>query len=218
MNSHSGNEFSTIGFLEKLPSLENLTILGGVTESVVSVIISNHGTTLKQLSLPELSCAIGRITDFRNACPALKHLSITMSRTGGDAREVALYTKLGPHCQLRSLCLELDCSVHVGVEVARAIPYQDSHYTNEETRRTLVNCAIDSTLAADIFHRIANEKSTGSTPLQSVELNVVNAGTIVSHGSSSEIQPFWIWGHFTRTGMCSLDPRDDRRSQVFIKE
>jgi hypothetical protein len=212
-------------FLESLPPLKDLTIDEGVPQDLMlKAILSRHATTLQRLSLPQwvYSLRLGRI--LRKNCPSLEHLAVKMFRTEGDASELALYTALGSHPRVQSLCLGLDCSVDVGNESTRETPppdaaYGDVFHRREHIRRTLINCAIDGNLAADMFQRIAIAKPPDSAPLQSVQLNVINAGVIVTRGMNDRVQTSErVYRHFTRTWSCSFDPRDDRLDEVLAEE
>jgi hypothetical protein len=203
-----GGQSSTTAFLESLPSLKDLTIVKAVNESMISAIVKNHAATLERLSLPDLLFAADTISKAMDGFPCLKHLDIKVRRTEGDFTEVALYTELGAHPQLRTLCLKLDCTIDL----------TSYTYTQEDIRRSLVNCAIDSTLAAEIFLAIAKAKTPGPPHIRSVELNVVNAGHTPYNHISSIMQPFYLYQHFTRRWKCSFDPRDDRPGKVLAEE
>jgi hypothetical protein len=146
-----------------------------------------------------------------------------MFRTEGDASELALYTALGSHPRVQSLWLDLDCSVDVGAEKPWATPPPDAQHREVFHRkqyicRTLINCTIDSNLAADMFRRIASAKSPGSAPLQNIQFNIVNAGVIMTRGRESRVRREDVYRHFTRTWSCGFDPRDDRPNEVLAAE
>jgi hypothetical protein len=205
----TGGDSSTTAFLESLPSLKDLTIVEVVKSSMISAIVKNHGATLERLSLPDLLFRVDTISKVMNGCPYLEHLGIKIKRAEGDFTEVALYTELGAYPQLRTLCLNLDC----------AIDLSSYRYTQEDIRRSLVNCAIDSTLAAEIFFAITKAKTPGVPHIRSVEMNVVDAGHTLYHGTHSSImRPFYFYQHFTRRWKCSFDPRDDRPGKVLAEE
>jgi hypothetical protein len=212
-------------FLESLPPLRDLTIDEGVPQDLMlKAILSRHATTLQRLSLPQWVYSLRLSRVLRENCPLLEHLAVKIFRTEGDASEVALYTALGSHPRIRSLCLDLDCSVDIGNKPDEAAPppdadHRDVFYGREYICRSLINCAIDSSLAADMFQRIATAKPPGSAPLRSVQFDVINAGVFLTRGISDRSQTFQIvFQHFTRTWACSFNPRDDRPGQVLAEE
>jgi hypothetical protein len=87
--------FSLTRLLSLLLLLEDLIYRGTVSQTMIGVIVEKHGTSLRRLSLPELTCSVAMIIDFREACARLEDLAITILRTGGDANEVDIYTALG---------------------------------------------------------------------------------------------------------------------------
>lgn len=58
--------------------------------------------------------------------------------------------------------------------------HHDMSYDIEHIRLALISCAVDSTLAAAIFSRIATAKPKSAVTLQSLELSVINAGVMTS--------------------------------------
>jgi len=176
-----------IRFFNSLPPLESLTVLGVVDEPMVHAVSKKHATSLRSLSLPKLFCSADLVFTLREQYSYLEHLETTVSRTEGDSNEIAIYTALGSHPHLRSLRLDLDCSVDIGNEPRCAEPafdvvHRDVNYRQSHVQRTLLNCALDSALATSIFNAIARAKPALSAPLLRVELNVINAGVIVSGG------------------------------------
>jgi hypothetical protein len=211
-------------FLESLPSLKDLTIDEGSPQNLTfKAILSQHAMTLQRLSLPRWVYSLRLSRVLRKNFPSLEHLAVKMFRTEGDASELALYTALGSHPRIQSLWLDLDCSVDVGAEKPWATPPPDAQHREVFHRkqyicRTLINCAIDSNLAADMFRRIASAKSPGSAPLQNIQFNVVNAGVIMTSGGDSRVRRENVYRHFTRTWSCGFDPRDDRPNEVLAAE
>lgn len=79
-------------------------------------------------------------------------------------------------------------------------------------QRTFISCALDNMFAARIFDHIVRAKLTGSAPLESVELIVVNARDAVSRESWGDQQErARVYWHFTQRRMCSNHPRNDWR-------
>jgi hypothetical protein len=201
------DETRTTKVLESLPGLKELTIIGLWTVRTLKAISNQHGITLQRLSLLDRTCSLDEIRMFRDACPYLNHLAITIPRMQGNGNEVAIYKELGSNTQIQSLVLNLDC--------ASTAEFDE----NVVTQRTLINCALDNMLAASIFDHIAGAKPTGSAPLISVELNVVNARDAVSREDwGSQQERARVYRHFTRRWMCSKHPRDDWRGGAIAVE
>jgi hypothetical protein len=201
------DETGTTKVLESLPGLKELTIIGLWTVRTLKAISNQHGITLQRLSLLDRTCSLDEIRMFRDACPYLNHLAITIPRMQGNGNEVAIYKELGSNTQIQSLVLNLDC--------ASTAEFDE----NVVTQRTLINCALDNMLAASIFDHIAGAKPTGSAPLISVELNVVNARDAVSREDwGSQQERARVYRHFTRRWMCSKHPRDDWRGGAIAVE
>jgi hypothetical protein len=222
VESNAGTVSSVTAIVESLPSLQDLTVHGEVSEAMITAIIFYHGETLMRLALPNLSCQADQIADFLEDCPYLEHLSITVKRTQGYFKEVSLYRELGAYPQLRSICLNLDCSVTSRLAPTDPTALQD--YKQEQIRQSLVNCAIDKTLAAEIFYVIAMPRSPGVPPrvphIRKVEMSIINAGLAIAPGAvlASLLQEGHVYRHFERRWMCTMDPRDDRSGKVLAEE
>jgi hypothetical protein len=201
------DETRTTKVLESLPGLKELTIIGLWTVRTLKAISNQHGITLQRLSLLDRTCSLDEIRMFRDACPYLKHLAITIPRMQGNGNEVAIYKELGSNTQIQSLVLNLDCTSTADCDESIV------------TQRTFINCALDNMLAASIFDHIAGAKLSGSAPLESVELNVVNATDAVSRESwGGQQERARVYCHFTRRWICSKHPRDDWRGGAIAVE
>ncbi|KAK4620108.1 hypothetical protein CLAFUW4_11282 [Fulvia fulva] len=231
-----GNRSDTATLLQSLPSLNELAFTGDVCESTLSAIVSHHGHFLRRLPVPRSASTIESLQILRKACPLLEHLGVRILRTQGDKHEAGLYTCLGSFTKVRSLCLDLDCSITVHNEntlddLSWSGITQDPTYKELCTRRVLVNCAIDAALVTAIFRRIAAAKPKSSTRLQSIEFNVVGVGTIcfsdaqVSAGEldsrysgfdTTRLYP--LYQHFERQWKCALSPRDDEPDGIITEE
>lgn len=166
---------SSATLLRSLPLLTDLTVLSHVNNETLDTISNHHGTTLQRLSMPDFLCSIDDIRSLRQGCQQLDHLSIMIARTEGDQYECEHYRELGRLAKIQSLHLGLDCSVNVGTESVCDEPsynpvLRDTNYKKDFVRRTLVNCAVDGTLAAAIFRRISAATERPHRPLQSLEL------------------------------------------------
>lgn len=204
---------STAKLLSSLPGLQDLTIHGVVNDSIMMAIEQKHGLTLQRLSLRAFICSADTLTSLRDACPQLAHLTVTVPRTRGDDDEVAIYTTLGTFPQLQTISLELDCAIANGDETIT-----NANKNSKYIQSTLINCAVDSQLAASIFDKISSAKLAGSAPLHTVELNVVNAGIVGSATSGYDANKAHVYHHFARKWICNVHPRDDWRGGAVALE
>jgi len=200
-------------FLKSLVPLEEIVITGEIRKETLDAVLDHHGASLRRLALPAALVSVDRLKEMNEKIPWLEHLHIGLRRTGGDADEVALYDTLATFPRLQSLIVELDCSIDVAPDQGdtNSFPYDDG-----AMRHTLVKRAIDATLAAWIFRRMAS----GSAPLRSVELNVTNVAqfNMLSDGASNAQEIGNPIRHFTRKWMCGWDVRDDREGEVAAEE
>ncbi|KAI5369191.1 putative leucine-rich repeat domain superfamily [Septoria linicola] len=234
IHSEPGNNESAISdLLQSLPSLKELAVRGGVHDLTFSAILDHHGLSLRRLSIPGFASSIESLRMLNAACPFLEHLEVRTSRTQGDDEEVQLYTSLGIFSRVRTLCLNMDCSI-AGSDSDdpswRRIS-QDSSCKEGYTRRLLINCAIDAALVDAIFHQIASARFNSSSRLQNLEINVVRAGTIcfgeaeISAGQQSAPYPGidtaksdGVYRHFERQWKCTPNPRDDKPGETITEE
>lgn len=112
-----------------------------------------------------------QILQIHAQCPALEELAVSIKRTKSDALEAEIYKSFGRRGRLRSLFLILDCS---NWSVARDPDLEDNTLfdtveretwrTDEfvkkgHSRETLMNCAVDNTLARSIWETICQNKA-----------------------------------------------------------
>ncbi|KAH5317857.1 hypothetical protein HBI12_119190 [Parastagonospora nodorum] len=200
-------------FLESLVPLEEIAITGEIRKETLDAVMVHHGASLRRLALPAASLSVSQLSELNAKISGLEHLHITLRRTGGDADEVALYDTLATFPHLQSLIVELDCSIDITGDLGDTNSFS---YDDGFMRQTLVNRAIDATLAASIFRRMAS----GSAPLRSVELEVKNVAefNMLSDGASNAQEIGNPITHFTRKWMCGWDVRDDRQGEVAAEE
>lgn len=215
-------------FLRCVPPLKNMTLSGGhraydqaTTKAIKAVLLDYHGKTLSRLSLPHwyntpIIRTPGDAHEIVTRCPQLNHLSLSMTRSGGNLDEVKIYQQLGSHPLPQSICLILDwsqnlSSAHLDEPADRVTwggkrhnPYPtmilptgvvprdhyDRHLRNGHIRQALVDFALDGPLAAAISQCCAGAKPFVSTPLKSLEVRVSNAGLF----RFSEVSELDEWG------------------------
>jgi hypothetical protein len=111
------------------------------------------------------------ILQIHAQCPVLEELAVSIKRTKSDALEAETYKSFRKLGQLRSLFLILDCS---NWSVARDPALEDNAsfdtldrepWWNHESvkkghlRETLINCAVDDTLARSIWETICQNNA-----------------------------------------------------------
>ncbi|KAI9373587.1 hypothetical protein BJX61DRAFT_552096 [Aspergillus egyptiacus] len=152
-------------FLANLPPLESLLISAPWAEQPLSIPFAHHGPKLRKLGLllsrsrshpgqepPHI--VLEQINQIKAHCPRLRHLTIRIPRTQGDAHEVEIYRALDI-ASLSSLTIELDCTA----------------LNKENFKRTLVNLAVDEKLVRSIFSTVTNSSSPSSL-LQTLRVEV----------------------------------------------
>jgi hypothetical protein len=178
---------NVITLLSSFKPLEQLSVSGPLEPKILDPILDRHGQTLTKLSLRpsenERSLEAPRvrreipmtftkehILQIHAQCPALEELAVSIKRTKSDALEAEIYKSFGRIGRLRSLFLILDCS---NWSVARDPDLEDNTLfdtvdreawdTREivkkgHLRETLMNCAVDDTLARSIWEIICQNK------------------------------------------------------------
>ncbi|KAI5359727.1 hypothetical protein Slin14017_G092880 [Septoria linicola] len=121
---------------------------------------------------------------------------------------------LNPNCTVDSMEMIDLTSQHVDDASART----EMHH--EAIKKTLVNCAVDRTLAAAIFLEIVPAGTKYTTPIQHVELSsIVRSEDITESGIDGYSgRSYSSYRHFARRWKCSFNPREDRSGEVVVEE
>ncbi|ETS79157.1 hypothetical protein PFICI_09010 [Pestalotiopsis fici W106-1] len=171
--------------LENIGPLKHLCLEGFVGNNSFNIILRRHGKTLRSLHLDSrglfsenderkpsellrmTAAEVQRIAEF---CPYLTEIEIPVSRSHGDAREVALYRALSQLGRLKRAWLHLCFWVGPDENASDDVPEEDMYQSWENAAVTLphlkdaiVDCAIDGTLARSIFNVISDEGNARST-------------------------------------------------------
>ncbi|KAK7443555.1 hypothetical protein VKT23_015728 [Stygiomarasmius scandens] len=109
------------GFLCSLPSLEELSILDGLTYINLNGLMSYHGPTLHTLQLhetentslqdPRKTLSLDDLCLIRDSCPHLCNLGIDISYVRADPQEGEVYTVLSTFGNIHSLTLNYDLGI-----------------------------------------------------------------------------------------------------------
>ncbi|KAL6405155.1 hypothetical protein AUP68_11999 [Ilyonectria robusta] len=149
-----------------LPPLQSLELEGiTLAQHTLHAVADHHGQSLTKLRLaPSDDWNDGRsrfrhndIEKLAATCLNLEQLEIVIRRTQGDADEVAIYHALAKFPRLKSVVLDV-CTFYdirepeVDEDVKKLPP--------SVFRKLLVNVAIDSNLAQNIFHIVCSESSS----------------------------------------------------------
>ena len=104
--------------LSSLSPLHRLDLGGYVSPSSFQIVIHRHGPGLRALRVqpqrdehernPLVVSSAAVLAELASHSPHLTHLSLPISRTRGDNREVAIYRSLSKLPHLEHLCLRLD--------------------------------------------------------------------------------------------------------------
>jgi hypothetical protein len=141
-------------FLRNLPPLQTLILRGCFGRNTVNAVLRCHGPTLRKLHLlsprgdghTNLDIDVVRVREIQQRCPRLEDVELRVRRRQGGPEEVAVYRTLGQIPRLQRAALLLDCHS----------PYQEPEGDVARVRKTLVNLALDASLAKAIFHELAS--------------------------------------------------------------
>lgn len=179
---------NAISLLSSFEPLEQLSVSGPLEPKILDAILDRHGQTLTKLSLrpsedgySPISPRVLReipmtftkehILQIHSQCPALEELAVSIKRTKSDAFEAEIYKSFGRMERLRSLFLILDCS---NWSVTRDPDLEDNAlfdafdreiWNNSKfvkkghVRESIMNGAVDDTLARSIWETICENKT-----------------------------------------------------------
>ncbi|EFE37681.1 hypothetical protein TRV_07671 [Trichophyton verrucosum HKI 0517] len=157
-----------VAVLAAFRPLKRLTLNNLYGRAVYNAALRYHGPTLQQLFLHStnrkilLHASVKMIDNIRLTCPNLRKLRLSIRRSQGDRHEVEHYRALAKIPKLELLHLYLDPINYSRdpdspetYDLTRA-PIVDDAYI----RQSLVNCAVDASLAVSIFKIIAKNPFT----------------------------------------------------------
>ncbi|GAB1309950.1 hypothetical protein MFIFM68171_00160 [Madurella fahalii] len=224
-----------ITFFNALEPLEELSVSGPLEHNIVDAILGRHGRTLRKLGLrpyesesslcdnrPHIPLTFGKedILQIQAQCPVLQDLSLSVKRTRSDMREVDLYRAFGAMEHLQFLFLILDCSNwHVyrtgsSTDDPSFDEYdrqfyctwrEDSRLRKGHIRESLMNCAVDETLARSIWETICRVKV--GKRLESLKLYTTGGGRFGRNGSYNDIDE--VVANLSRSWLIERSVRDD---------
>lgn len=229
---------TTESFLLSLPPLRKLKITGTYQQRTVYLAMDHSGVTLRQLHLPLVDDYSGNapksdspgfanpyfLHALQQKCPLLEDLSLCMLRSQGNAREVAIYRGLSEILTLRKIYLSIYCSQPLlwDEDILEAINgADDSMKLTEEDRaseidNTLIDLAIDDTLARSVFHTISSARPTYATSLECFTLRV--DGLESQGGFGSPFDLIRLLRYIGRSWVCTTTLRNDRPHECLVEE
>lgn len=163
------------------PSLRKLSL-----RPVESIYHDDNGTPPHRRGIPMIFTK-EQYLQIQDQCPSLEDLTIPVKRTKSDAAEAELYRCFSKMQRLHSLFLILDCTNWGIVRDPNwtddpSFDAYDREFFREQrdsvllkkghVRATLMNCAVDESLARSIFHTISESKV--GVQLQSLRLWTMN--------------------------------------------
>ncbi|KAH8719379.1 hypothetical protein GQ44DRAFT_741901 [Phaeosphaeriaceae sp. PMI808] len=191
-----------VSFFYAINPLEKLTINGAMDSQILEAVLNYHGSTLHKLSINPiedlqvitngrqrseipLEFTPSRIQQIAIHCPHLSDLSLPIIRNASRASETACYKALAQIKPLRALFLTLECTNY---RINRD-PTYNPQYEGEDNqltyctvdrlkrgtvKQTLINSAVDETLARSISTLISTHKR--GRQLESLKLWTHGAG------------------------------------------
>ncbi|TVY13881.1 hypothetical protein LARI1_G009217 [Lachnellula arida] len=194
---------NAIALLRTFEPLDQLSVSGPLEPKILDAILYQHGQTLKTLNLhPSEQGFVAENLRFRRdipmtftkqhvlqihaQCPALEELAISIKRTKSDSIEGEIYKSFGKMERLKSLFLTLDCSDWRVSRDPDSIDETSFDAADREifnlggllkkghVRETLMNCAVDETLARSIWDTICQSKA--GQELESLKLWTTGGG------------------------------------------
>ncbi|KAK8112908.1 hypothetical protein PG984_013434 [Apiospora sp. TS-2023a] len=220
-------------FLARLPPLESLRLTGNIDNGTIDSIIAQHGSTLRSLTLDPIGVrrpsagprhqpsTYGRdhILQLRDASPRLEKLSLPIRRQMGERAEVEIYRALAEIPSLTDITLELRGYSREEAEPIEPFgdPFKDMPFEkkapmphevplrNGDVMKTLLNCALDETLARAIWDVIATRKV--GRPLRSLQLGLRDGPAYRGRGTSGRFGA--VTEHLQRAYLLERNVRDD---------
>lgn len=207
-------------FICTLPPLSVLLLSGYMDYALLAPVLKLHGMKLRILDLSPLIGGIDHGVYFNHVtsdveslsaslshCQRLEELTITVPRTCGDRREVAVYRAIGSLPRLQQVNITLDARhpdffSNIAIDESEAPADMDFDAWDNEVlddwftiypesgpgprkghvRKLFINTAIDSTLAESIFRAMASAKPTGSFPLEEARFTIIEDSHDMSLG------------------------------------
>ena len=162
--------------LQRIPPLKDLKLMGPVANHTFTMILSCQGETLRKLQfIPACEYSMHENLYFTNLldvhelskrCPNLEQVELRTRRTRGDEEEMSVYRALSTLRRLKRVKLHLDCSPSRLQDDNGVWQPFDKRRAELHIRESLINSAIDSSLAQSIFLAIFPSANTTTVPNQ----------------------------------------------------
>lgn len=189
-------------------NLNGLKLVSNFDNVQLVDILTRHGPTLQELAiihpLSDSMSAADMAEIAARLCPRLQKFCMRIPRTCGDAAEVRTYQLIGQIARLRDLYLILDCR-----DANTSDNDDEASPLNESIKHTLINHAIDASLAEAIFEAVASSDTTSPSRLRRLEIRSQSNQSYGGLGRACAL----LAGQW----LCEKDQRDDRSDQVSVK-
>jgi len=234
---------NAIAFLKSFEPLDELLVSGAFEPKILDAILSRHGQMLKKLSIRPIESEFSvdnfprrrdmpmtftekHILQIHAKCPVLQYLALSVKRTKSDIIEAKIYKSLGKIESLKSLFLILDCSDwrvirdpdsqnHSLFDVFDRETFPDLYFLkNGALRETLINCAVDETLARSIWETICQNKS--GQKLECLKVWTTDGGHWGDSKTMNSITE--VVDHLSRSWLIERRARDDEKDLINVKE
>ncbi|KAI1403495.1 hypothetical protein F4819DRAFT_450979 [Hypoxylon fuscum] len=185
-------------FLGSLNALERLELTGFISPKTFNVALRRHGPTLRILRIlphrtlrrSKLVFSSTMVEHLAELCPILEQVNIRVPRTQGDNREARIYRALSTMPRLQHVSLLLDLMVVLPEEFEERGGNDGGTMDDEDDdddegdvldlservvlppdilRNSLINAAIDPSLARSIFDLLSSHHSMRNLKLQTVQ-------------------------------------------------
>ncbi|KAI1423697.1 hypothetical protein F5Y12DRAFT_756309 [Xylaria sp. FL1777] len=175
-----------LSILKHLSPLKKLCLSGFIDNKIFETILLHHGRSLQILRLDPQShygsrkrlvvFSSGVVQDMAERCPNLKRIELPIKRSQGDNQETAIYRAFSGFQRLEHLSLKLRVGEDTEVTEIEGNPDEEETSEEEEVtsfrtaeelparfiRNCLINSAVDSSLALEIFHLVSPRTNLAS--------------------------------------------------------
>lgn len=232
---------ATSCLFRSLSALRAIRLIDELGLLTLDTMLAHHGRTLYRMHLspPAYSCIANPFVTVEatlaivQACPLLGDLLLSIPRSRGGVQETSYYRALGQLPRLQTLTLFLDCSNLPAMYNNGVDEIPDGPSFNEENEKffewsdgivypreqlmqdSIINSAIDESLAKAIFQLISRSKMPGGLPLESLKLHVTGVERYTAWGLDGLSNLISV---LERSWFCMLCLQNEGQNRVFIEE
>ncbi|KAK2836995.1 hypothetical protein FQN49_006515 [Arthroderma sp. PD_2] len=208
--------------LQNLPPLKVLKLRWPAAEKTFSAILDHHRTLCElrfalthnpSSTLKPYLISSEHVRKLQQNCPNLQEVTLQIPRTRGNEQEVQIYQAVGGLRRLKRASLYLDCQIN---DCTRA--YDDCKLTPSIIRDSLLNAAVDSSLALSIFRAISSASASASSNHRSTfqHLRLLTGTRALERRPGLDLETAMAW--VGRSWACTRDPREGHETEVIVEE